>query len=258
MSGERPWLLVVAGHDSSGGAGVDADREAAEAAGIECRVVVTAWTRQDAGGVRELGAVEPEAWLAEALALPEGPPSALKFGLLPGAPAVDAAALLVRGLRARLGQELPVVLDPVIVASSGTRFLETPALERLRAGLRTLGPVLTPNLPEAAELSGWSFEALRDDPEERIGAARCLLEAGARAVLLKGGHGEEDPVRDLVLMAGGAPIWVRHARVPGKGIRGSGCRYATAVAAKLALGRGGPEAAEWAGGWVASKVAGEG
>lgn len=254
--GERPRLLVIAGHDSSGGAGVDADRHAAEAAGVAVRCVVTAWTVQDGSGVRELGAIEPARWRDEALSHVEWRPAAVKVGLLPGEAAVEAALEVLLTLRRRLGEALPVVLDPVIAASSGGRFLEQ---EVVRGPLRSIliagGVILTPNLPEAEELGGLAAGALAEDLPARLAVAEALVTAGARAVLLKGGHGGEDPVRDLVVEAGGgAPTWLIHPRVPGRGIRGSGCRFATAVAARLAAGASLPEAAARAGEWVASLV----
>lgn len=251
---ERPRLLVIAGHDSSGGAGVDADRHAAEAAGAEVRCVVTAWTKQGSSGVTELGAVEPAAWREEALSLGRWAPDAVKLGLLPGAGAVEAARETLAGLRERLGAALPVVLDPVIAASSGRRFLGREEVRSLRAELLAAA-VLTPNLPEAEELCGLEPGALSQDLTARIAAAIELVEAGARAVLLKGGHGGEDPVRDLLVEGGGgAPRWLTHPRIPGAGIRGSGCRFASAVAAHLAAGLALPEAARRAGTWVAALV----
>ncbi len=251
---ERPRLLVIAGHDSSGGAGVDADRHAAEAAGALVRCVVTAWTKQGPSGVTELGAVEPPAWRDEALSLAGWAPDAVKLGLLPGGGAVEAAREVLAGLRDRLGVALPVVLDPVIAASSGRRFLDAAEVRSLRAELLD-EVVLTPNLPEAEELCDLEAGALSQELPARIDAATELVEAGARAVLLKGGHGGEDPVRDLLVEGGGgAPQWLTHPRIPGAGMRGSGCRFASAVAANLAWGLALPEAARRAGTWVAALV----
>ncbi len=155
MGGEAPLVLVVGGHDSSGGAGVDADREALEAAGVRGAVVVSAWTVQDASGVRELGAVPPSDWLEEARVRLDAPIAALKFGLLPGVPAIGAARELVT-----LAGGCPVVLDPVLASSSGTRFHGPRGLAALRAELFPLGLIWTPNVPELAELCERDPESL--------------------------------------------------------------------------------------------------
>jgi hydroxymethylpyrimidine/phosphomethylpyrimidine kinase len=250
----RPLILVIAGSDSSGGAGVDADLDALSEFPVEVRSLVTAWTRQDASGVRELGAVEPAQWLAEARgALSAGPLAALKLGLLPGVEAVRAATELIAELRASSSPELPVVLDPVIESSSGHRFLDEEALGQLRELLRW-GPILTPNLPEAAALTGRELIALLEEPTEREAAARDLLAAGAHAVLLKGGHAEESPARDLLVGRAQAATWLEHERLAGRTIRGSGCRFASALAGGLACGEALEQAAIRAGELVLARL----
>src|SRR5439155_7312944 len=143
-------VLVIAGHDPSG-AGLDADRAALADLQVDARFVTTAHTDQDEHRVRSIGAREPRAWLDEALAAAEDGIDALKFGLLPGAEHVIAAAELVRALRAR--EPLDVVVDPVLGASSGARFLDAAAVEALRGELLVEGVIVTPNLAEAAELA---------------------------------------------------------------------------------------------------------
>jgi hydroxymethylpyrimidine/phosphomethylpyrimidine kinase len=262
----RPRILVVAGHDPSGGAGVDADREAAVYMGAEARCVVTAWTRQDGRRVAALGARDPADWLSEARAeLAAEPPAALKSGLLPGASHVRALAVLIGELCGR-SPDAPVVVDPVLAASSGEPFLDAAGIEALLLELAPLGVVLAPNLPEAARLAGVDLAALARDPRAggdpdagpRVRAAQALLARGAAAVVLKGGHGAEDPVLDLVLAAGAPPRWLGHARVAhaqSGGLRGTGCRFATALAAGLASGLPLAEAAARAGEWVAERIA---
>jgi hydroxymethylpyrimidine/phosphomethylpyrimidine kinase len=256
-----PRVLVVAGHDPSfsptarGGAGVDADREAIEAFGGEARCVVTAWTDQAQGVVRSLGARDPGAWLREARAELSGPAfGALKSGLLPGAGHVRALARLLD----ELPPGLPAVVDPVLAASGGEPFLAADGVAALLAELLPRGVVLTPNVPEAARLAGLapgSTERLAGDRAAREAAAGALLEAGARAVVLKGGHGREDPVRDLVWERGAEPVWLAHPRIPGLGLHGSGCRFASALAAGLAGGLPLVAAARRAGEWVAARIA---
>lgn len=222
-------LLVVAGRDPSGGAGVDADRDALDSLDLEVSYVVTAETDQDDGEVRSAGAVSPDVWLAEARGVL--PASAIKFGLLPGVEAVRAAADLVA-----CAGGAPVVLDPVIESSSGFTFLDPVAVDELRGALVPAGVIVTPNLPELARLTGVSLDHLVADLDARADAASELVEAGAAAVVVKGGHGPEDPAVDLLVRSGDRPLRVEHERIRGARLRGTGCRFASALAGHLALG----------------------
>ncbi len=253
-----PRVLVVAGHDSSGAAGIDADQDAARAFETEALCVVTARTIQDATGVHELGPRAPATWLAEARAALEARPAAIKFGLLPGAEHVHAAAELVQEAR-NLSPTLQVVVDPVIASSSGFTFMDEAAVAAMRAELVPMGVVLTPNLFELAELTEGREHELAEHPGLRVAAALQLLTSGAGAVLAKGGHGHEDPIRDLALEPGpdGADAhatWIEHPRHPGRSIRGSGCRHATAVACELARGAQLPAAARAAAAFVSARI----
>jgi hydroxymethylpyrimidine/phosphomethylpyrimidine kinase len=243
-------VLVVAGRDPTGGAGVDADREALSAFGCEAATVLTALTDQDGERFYALGARDPRAWLAEARAELHDAPAALKTGLLPGAAHVAAAARLA----GELAPGTPVVVDPVLAASGGEVLLDDAGILVLLAELVPCGVVLTPNVPEAARLTDLDPERLAAEPELRLAAARRLCAAGARAVVLKGGHDAVDPVRDLVLERDGEPVWLLHPRVRGMRLHGSGCRFASALAAGLAAGVPLPEAAGRAGEWVARLV----
>lgn len=255
LGAERaPRLLIVAGHDSSGRAGVDADREAALALGARPDVVITARTIQDEGGLRELGARAPAEWLAEARAALARGPRGLKLGLLPGRAQLEAAATLVAELRALCGGR-PVVFDPVVAASSGARFLDEDALSALRGGVLPEGLVWTPNVPEAALLSGSDAAELARDPSARESAARRILALGAHAVLVTGGHAEGDPVRDLLCERERPTRWIERPRVCGPGLGGGGCRFASALAAGLAAGRDLEPAARAAGDLVARMLA---
>lgn len=246
-------VLVCSGHDPSGGAGVDADREAATAAGAAAVEVVTTRTDQDGRVVRAVRPRPADEWYAEAIELLEGGGvGAVKFGLLACPEGIDAAGRIAARART-LG--LPVVVDPVLAASGGERFLDDRGVSRLLEVLVPEGVVLTPNLPECAELAGVVPASLTDDLEARLHAAGRLLERGARAVVLKGGHGGESPVRELVLEAGAEPRWLSHPRVAGGGIHGSGCRHASFLAARLALGDSLAAAAAGAGGYLAERIA---
>lgn len=248
-------MLVVAGHDPTGGAGVDADREAARHFGLPVDCVISAHTRQDGRRVQAIGARAPSDWLREARALCRTRPLALKSGLLPGAEHVRAFAELVRALGLE-PERPPVVVDPVLAASGGEPFLDERGQAALLAELVPLSVVLTPNLLEAARLTGGDARELVRSEAARLAAARSLLALGARAVVLKGGHADGDPVRDLVLeRERPGPVWCTHPRVPGPGLHGSGCRFASALCAGLALGTPLVQAARAAGEWLAERIA---
>ena len=242
-------VLVVAGHDSSGGAGVDADREAILAFGAEVECVITAWTTQDEQRFGELGAVRASEWLSVGLNLLERSPAILKFGLLPGADALAAARVLALRARELQGPGTPWVLDPVVASSTGREFLCAADREWLRLELLPLGPILTPNRPEA--------ELLADLPGEPERAARALLDAGCSAVVLKGGHAGGGTARDLLFRAGEPEFACERPRVAGRGLHGSGCRFASALAAGLARGDALPDAVQAAGDYVARRIAAE-
>lgn len=242
-----PRVLVVAGHDPSGGAGVDADRAALAHCGAEAECVVSAWTDQDGLRVRSVEPVPVEQWLADARYALAAPVDALKSGLLPGAAAVRAFATLVDEVRR--ARAVPVVVDPVLAASGGEVFLDEAGIEALLAELLPRRVVLTPNLPEAAHLAGHALEPLLAGRDARLAAAEALLARGCAAVLLKGGHGHDPEIHDLVLAAGAAPVWLTHARHPAR-LHGSGCRFASAVAAGLARGLPFESAARAASAWL--------
>lgn len=242
------WLLAIGGSDSSGGAGLVAD---ADACHVELRTVVTAATQQTDDAVQDTGARDPDAWLFEALsAMAVENPGAIKFGLLPGPGHVRSALAVIDQVRFE-DPALPFVVDPVLVSSSGHEFLRAedsrPLLER--------PVILTPNLPETAALTGAPLELLASDRGARLAAAQALLQRGLRAVVIKGGHAADGEASDLLLAPGEPPVWISRARIPGPGIRGSGCRFATALAAHLAQGAGLPEAAAAAADLVAERIA---
>ena len=246
-------VLIVGGHDPSG-AGVDADLTALRGLPVEGLVVVTARTDQDAAEVRSIGARDPREWKKEAVDIARKGIAAIKLGLLPGEAHVLAAVELLREIRGTSRLELPAVVDPVIRASSGGLFLDARAVTLVAHELAREGVILTPNLPEAAELAQVPLEELAESFEARRRAAQALLDAGARAVIVKGGHGAEDPVCDLVATKEGSSTWIRRPRIAGGSIRGSGCRFATRLAAELAPGRSLEAAAEAAGAFVAGEI----
>jgi len=231
------------------------DLEAARWAGVSATIVVTAETRQGDGGLVELGARSPEEWKEEAELALEGGVDAIKFGLLPGEEHIEAAAALVQGLREG-SAHFPVVVDPVLAPTLGGRFLGERGVQALLEELVPQGCTLTPNLVEAAELTGRPVGSLRDSREARVEAAAELIELGAGGVLLKGGHGEGE-LLELVYEPGSEPRWLSLERHEGS-LRGTGCRHATAVAAALARGEGLFEAAVSSSAWIGSLFAAQG
>lgn len=250
----RPVVVVVGGHDPSG-AGITADVSALASMPVSTHSVVTAWTEQDQHGVRALGARPVQEWLRELSDLLDKwdvkqSACALKFGLLPGLEHVRAAAAFVR----TLPPEIAVVVDPVLAASSGGRFLDAAAVTAMRVELCSLPILLTPNVSELAELAECAADQLALTVDRRAEAALRLMARGCRGLVAKGGHGLEDPVLDLVLWRAGGELHraeLRHPRLAGAKIRGSGCRYASRLAGELALGRDVATAARAASGLLA-------
>jgi hydroxymethylpyrimidine/phosphomethylpyrimidine kinase len=239
-------VLVLAGHDPSGGAGIEADRATCAHFGVEATTVVTAWTEQDGARVSAVRPRPSAEWGSEARAALEPLPAALKTGLLSNA--ADVRELVA--LLAPLSRDLPVVVDPVLSASGGEPFLDADGLEWMRAELFRRGVILTPNLPELARLSGARLVALESSRAARVVAAESLLARGLAAVVVKGGHAPDADATDMLLRPGKPPVLVTHERFAGRRLHGSGCRFASALAANLALGRSLPEAVQVASGYL--------
>ena len=226
ISRRKRCVLAIAGSDSSGGAGIQADLRTIAAHGLHGLSVITAVTAQNSGAVASVHHVPPRQILAQLNAVfADFDIAAVKIGMLGSVAAVDTVADYLRQAGAR-----HIVLDPVLVASSGTALLPARGLARLRARLIPLTELLTPNLPEAEALLG---RQLRSDDDMRAAGAD-LLALGARAVLLKGGHQRGRVVCDY-LFAGKSTTVFSHARRAGS-VRGTGCTLASAIAANLADG----------------------
>jgi hydroxymethylpyrimidine/phosphomethylpyrimidine kinase len=224
----RPCVLTIAGSDSSGCSGVQADLKTFAALGVHGLSAITALTAQGMRGVTGIYPVAPAQLRAQLAAAFAGfRVGAVKIGMLGSSAAIEATAAALRGRRA-----CPIVLDPVLLSSSGTALLPRRAWPLLRRMLLPLASVLTPNLAEAEALLGRRVR----QPADMLPAAQDLLDSGAQAVLLKGGHAAGRRIRDVLVRAdGGAPLEFVHARVAG-GARGTGCTLASAIAAHLALG----------------------
>ncbi len=218
-----PIALSIAGLDPSGGAGVLADVKTFTALGVYGAGVVTAVTVQNTLGVRAVSPLPAELVAAQLDALlTDLPVRAVKIGMLATAEIVHAVADV---LRAHPGPA--VVLDPVLVASSGAPLLDDDAVAALLTELLPLTTLLTPNLPEAARLLGETL------PPTEAGAR--LLAHGAGAVLVKGGHGAGAELEDVLVTCGAcAPLRLRHPRVDTPHTHGTGCALSAAIAAGLA------------------------
>ncbi len=219
-------VLTVAGSDSSGGAGLQADLKTLTAFGIHGATAVTAVTAQGASGVRAWSPVEADLVREQIrAALDDLRPAAIKIGML-------ATAAIVRGVVEELrGVEVPVVCDPVLISSSGHRLLAEDAVEILRDELLPLVTLLTPNTDEAAALIGNPVRTVAE--AEAAGAA--LRARGADAVLIKGGHLDERPGLDVLIDSTGART-IEGEWIDSPHTHGTGCVMSAALAALLAGG----------------------
>ncbi|MGY6411111.1 MAG: bifunctional hydroxymethylpyrimidine kinase/phosphomethylpyrimidine kinase [Alkalilacustris sp.] len=223
-----PIALTIAGSDSGGGAGIQADLKTFSALGVYGASVLTALTAQNTRTVAMVEAASPAMIAAQMTAVFDDlTVRAVKLGML-GGPA--AIATVAKGLR---GRAVPVVLDPVMVAKSGDRLLPTQALEALRAELVPLATLLTPNLPEAADLLGTAPAA---DEAAMVAQGQALRSMGAAAVLMKGGHGGGETCVDLLVTETGITRLTAQ-RLATCNTHGTGCTLSAAVAAGLAQGR---------------------
>jgi hydroxymethylpyrimidine/phosphomethylpyrimidine kinase len=229
------FAVTIAGSDPTGGAGVQGDVQVFRAHGVQGGGVVTALTAQDGCKVHQVLPVFPSVMLRQMRSLFDAVrPDALKLGMLATDDVARAVALGLGELAARAEGPLLLVVDPVLAASDGTPLLERRAWPTL-LGLLQGATLVTPNLAEAEALTG--HEAASRAGAER--AARTLvLEHGARAALVKGGHREGAP-DDLLAQRDGDGValrWLPGERIPGGGAHGTGCALSAAIAARLALG----------------------
>ncbi len=224
---KRPSVLTIAGSDSGGGAGIQADLKAFAFLGVHGASAITAITAQNSRAVTSVLTLPDEIVAAQIDAvMSDLRPDAIKIGML-------GTARLARLVASKLREWKPrhIVLDPVMIASSGARLLEEDAVAALRDELVPLATVVTPNWPEAGILLGRELGGL--DAVESIAASFGAI--GAKRVLLKGGHLAGRMLVDM-LIDGERRIEYRHLRIEGAEGHGTGCALASAVAAGLALG----------------------
>lgn len=223
----RPCVLTIAGSDSGGGAGIQADLKAIAMRGVHGASAIAAITAQNSRAVTSVLPLPDSIIEAQIDAVMEDlDPAVVKIGMLGTAPIVRLVARKLRQWGPR-----QIVLDPVMIASSGARLLDEDAVDALRRELVPMARVLTPNWPEAAALAGRQAGGIED--ARALGSE--LLALGPSAVLLKGGHLSGPEVEDLLLEGDAVHRFV-HPRIPEAEGHGTGCALASAVAAGLALG----------------------
>jgi hydroxymethylpyrimidine/phosphomethylpyrimidine kinase len=227
-----PVAMTIAGSDSGGGAGIQADLKTFAILGVHGTSAITAVTAQNTLGVTKILELPP-ALVREQIdvVVADIGVQAAKTGMLSSAAIIAAVAETI----ARHGIQA-LVVDPVMVAKGGARLLRDDAVAALREQLVPLAAVVTPNLPEAAVLLGRRVESL----EERHQAARDLVAMGARAAVVKGGHAEGDAID--VFFDGSAIAELRAPRVETRNTHGSGCVFSAAITAGLARGLATPDA----------------
>jgi hydroxymethylpyrimidine/phosphomethylpyrimidine kinase len=236
-----PTALAIAGSDSGGGAGIQADLKAFARCGVHGTTAITAITAQNTVGVQAIYAIAPETILAQVRAvLSDIRVDAVKVGMLGTAETVRAVAQALDELPA----QTPVVVDPVMVAESGARLLDADAQDALVEQILPRASVITPNLPEARALTGLGLARggeMRDDDAAQVAEVkeltRALLALGPRAVVITGGHRRR--AVDVFLRAGDTQQLqeIEGERHPDGATHGSGCTHSSALAAHLALGR---------------------
>lgn len=228
MTSRYPRLLTIAGSDSGGGAGIQADLKTFSALGCYGMSAITALTAQNTTGVRAIHAIPPQMLREQIDAVIEDiGVDAVKIGMLHAPDIVQVVADAID--RHQLGQ---VVLDPVMIATSGAVLIENEAVQALVQQLFHRVQLITPNLDEAGFLVGRTLKN-EDDMEA---AADQLLGLGALAVLIKGGHLSGDTVADLFVSRNAKKWWLRAPRIQSQNTHGTGCTLSSAIAAHLALG----------------------
>ncbi|QQO17201.1 bifunctional hydroxymethylpyrimidine kinase/phosphomethylpyrimidine kinase [Bradyrhizobium diazoefficiens] len=241
-----PIALTIAGSDSSGGAGIQADLKTFAALGVYGASAITALTAQNTQGVTGIHAVPADFVTAQIDAVfSDLDVGAVKIGMVAQAASIDAIAAALSRWQPR-----HMVLDPVMVATSGDRLLAPEAVEALRTKLIPLASVITPNLPEAAALLGEPVAASAAAIE---GQGRRLLALGCRAVLIKGGHGEGAESIDY-LVDSRTTIALAAPRLATGNTHGTGCSLSSAVAAGLARGEDLEQSVRNAKAWISAAI----
>ncbi|KXU35191.1 hydroxymethylpyrimidine/phosphomethylpyrimidine kinase [Cephaloticoccus capnophilus] len=243
-------VLSIAGSDPSGGAGIQADLKTFSARGVYGMAAITALTAQNTQGVSAIH-LPPAAFVRQQIDMifADVRVDAVKIGMIASSEIAQAVAAALAPHR-----QIPLVLDPVMIAKGGATLLDPTAVATLIEALLPLAHVITPNLPEAAALLGQPVAANRDE----MAAQACqLLKSGARAVLLKGGHLEGENSPDL-LAQGANLTWFEGRRIATLNTHGTGCTLSSALAAELAKGKPLQQATRAAKDWLTGAIAAAG
>lgn len=229
MSEHTPIALTIAGSDSGGGAGIQADLKAMSANGTYGASVITVVTAQNTAAVTAVHEIPADIVVMQIDAvLTDLDVDAVKLGMLFSAPIIEATAQRLQQFAG------PIVVDPVMIAKSGDALLQDVAVDALIQHILPLAHLLTPNLPEVACLLG---EAEAQNPEEMAAQGQRLIQMGAKAVLMKGGHARGDICTDVLVDASGVIARFDAPRIETGNTHGTGCTYSAAIAAQLAQGR---------------------
>lgn len=230
MTSKPARILIVAGSDSGGGAGIQADIKTVTALGAYAMTAITALTAQDTREVAAVHPVPPD-FIAQQmrLCLADIGADAVKTGMVGGAESIEAICAVLDEAAYR---DIPVVVDPVMVAQSGATLLEPDAMAALKRRLLFRADVITPNIPEAEKLTGIAIR----QAEDMRHAAEMLLTTGVRAVLVKGGHGRGDQVIDILATEDYQEVF-ESPRIETRSTHGTGCTLASAIATRLGQGQ---------------------
>lgn len=225
----RLQVLTIAGSDSGGGAGIQADIKTFQERGVFGTSVITAVTAQNTNGVQGIYKVPLEGVQQQLDSIfSDFDIKAMKTGML-----VDETYMaLVADYLAKL-TDVQLVVDPVMVAKGGAHLMENQAVKIMQERIVPLATLLTPNIPEAEELTGMKIETEQDMVE----AAKILQEMGSKNIVVKGGHAQNDAYsRDYLLMEDGRERWYESPRIPTKDTHGTGCTFSACITAELAKG----------------------
>ena len=243
----RGRVLIVAGSDSGGGAGIQADIKAVTMLDAFAATAITALTAQNTEGVFGIMPVMPDFIRQQMeVVLDDIGADAIKTGMLHDMAVIETVAAVL----AERGDRIPLVVDPVMVAKGGAKLIESGAIDALKRLLAARAAVLTPNLPEAEILSGETIDTVAAMQR----AAEALLRLGCRSVLLKGGHLPGDTVTDVLATEAGFRVW-ENPRIDSRHTHGTGCTLASAIAAGIAQGLAIEDAIERARNYVMRAIA---
>lgn len=238
--------LTIAGSDSSGGAGIQADLKTMLANHVYGMSAITALTAQNTTGVTDIMEVTPE-FLAEQLdsIFTDIRPDAVKTGMVSSSQLIEIIADKLREYEAA-----NIVVDPVMVATSGAKLICDDAMETLKKKLLTLATVITPNIPEGEVLAGMKITS----KEDMVTAAEKISNTYGCSVLLKGGHSLND-ANDLLVEPGKEPVWFKGRRIANTNTHGTGCTLSSAIASNLAKGKSLEEAVKGAKNYISGALA---